>query len=105
MNITLSFDWLKELVHPNPGRDWLIVLGLGLVTVLAGVGLAVYLFWGIQTGSIIGGTSAQLAPPVPISRATLKKVLDAYQLRAANYTGANFPVFNLTDPHIRTTKK
>jgi hypothetical protein len=104
MDLTLSFDWIKKLGRPSATRDWRIVLAVASAVVVGGTALAVYLFFGVQSGSIIAAASGAPTPPNPVSRAALKQVLDKYRVRKANYDAKSFPAFPVVDPRSSTKK-
>jgi hypothetical protein len=93
-------DGLKQ---PYPGRDWTIVLVLGALLCSGGIIFAGYIFLGVQTGSIVSGTTNTPRAPIPVSRDAIKTVLDTYQARANNFASKTFPAVDLSDP--RSKKK
>ena len=107
MNLDLDFmyKWFRSLVVPDPARDWAIIATISLVVIITGASLAVYLFWGTQTGSIIAAGQEVPRAPIPVSREGIKRVLEAYQTSAINYTSRNFVVVDLNDPRPLTPKK
>ncbi len=105
MNFNISLLWLKDLGRPSPGRDWIIAACVVGVLALVAIGISAYMFWSIQTGSIVAAGAAAPRAPTPVSRDSMKKVIDSYQERAANYTARNFAAFNLNDPRPVTKKK
>ena len=106
MNIDLGkvLEWFKTLASPSPTRDWRLIVSVAGVLVLLGFGLAAYLFWGVQSGSIIAAGAEAPRPPTQVSRALIKRVQDSYRARLANYTAKNFPAYNVIDPRAKTKK-
>lgn len=103
MNIDLEIilKWITSLGRPYPARDWAAVALFGAILALIGVGLAGYLFWGTQTGTIVAASQDVPRAPIPVSRDAIKKVLEIYEARATNYAGRNFIVVDVTDPRPR----
>lgn len=103
MDIDLSIvvKWLQGFNRPYPARDWALVAALTLIVALSGVGFAGYLFWGVQTGTIIAAAQEVPRAPIPVSRAAIVEVLETYQARATNYAAKNFVGVNLIDPRAK----
>lgn len=96
---------VKGLTRPYPARDWVIVLGVSFVVLVAGLTLATRLFLGVQTGSLIGAPVETPRAPLPVSRDAIKTVLEAYQVRAANFAKKSFVPVDLSDPRPRTARR
>ena len=105
MNLQKYIAWILDLGRPYPTRDWGIVLALTLIVFLGGTSMASYRFWTIQTGSIVAAAADTPRAPTPVSRDLMKKVIEEYQQRAANYSARNFLTFTLNDPFIPARKK
>lgn len=105
LNIDLAvvMQWIRGLGRPYPARDWFLILGVGLAVFLCGVGMAVYLFLGVKTGSLLGEGTAT-PPPSTLSRDKMQNVLERYGERLANFDSGNFGTYQFADPHI-TLKK
>jgi hypothetical protein len=105
LDLTSVLEWFQSLRIPDSTRDWAIIVSLSSVVALGGIVLGGYLFWGTQTGSIVAASQDVPRAPIPVSREGIKRVLEAYQTRAINYTGRNFVAVDLFDPRPPTPKK
>lgn len=103
MNIDLATitQLLAGLRRPYPARDWLVTLAVGGGLSVIGFALAAYIFLGVQTGSIVSGTTNTPRAPIPVSRDAIKTVLDTYQARANNFASKTFPPVDLSDPRSK----
>lgn len=91
-------DFALSFVTPLPARDWFLVLGIFIMTFIAGVSYAGYLFLGIRAGTIVGSVEAD-HPVLPVvSKSDLAKTLDAFRVRKANFDARNFPRPALSNP-------
>ena len=97
--------WLANLSRPYPARDWLIVLSISGMLCALGFMLAAYLFFGVQTGTLIDSSSEVPRAPIPVTKEAITSVLDSYQVRAANFANKTFPAVDLLDPRARAVKK
>ena len=95
----------KDLGRPYPARDWLIICAIAGTVGVLGCALAIYMFLGVQTGSIVSGGTEVPRAPIPVSRDAIKTVLETYQARASNYASKTFAPVDLVDPRPRSTKK
>ena len=107
MDVSLAplLTFFKNLQRPHPARDWLIVSTVSGIIGILGIALAAYLFFAVQTGSIISGATEVPRAPVPVSAEAVKNVLDTYQTRANNYASKTFPAVDLSDPRPRTVRR
>lgn len=90
--------WLASLGTPYPARDWALILLLATLLCIGHIAFAAYLFVGVQTGSILSGTTRIPEPPRAISREAIKLAIESYQVRAANYAAKNFTTVRVIDP-------
>lgn len=81
--------FLRSLTRPAPARDWLIAVLLALLTGLGMIAVAIYFYFGLETGAIIVPKAPERVSPPAVSREALKQVLDAYHIRALNYQSGN----------------
>jgi hypothetical protein len=90
--------FLVSLGRPYPSRDWFFALVIAAFALSSFTLFASYLFFGIESGSII--TSPNAVPPVvkTLTRGDIQKTLDAYRIRKLNYDANNFPATPLSDP-------
>lgn len=103
MNINLSFsvrEFFASLGTPHPLRDWILLLALAVVGLVMVVGIGVYYFFGIQSGTIIGDTTAQIAPAPRVSRVELEKMVELFTQRAVNFEADAVEVPELSDPSL-----
>lgn len=94
-NIRLFFSTLGR---PAPLRDWLYVLILLGVALLSFTLYASYIFFGIESGSIINPTSSVPPSAKALTRGEVQNVLEAYRVRKLNYDANNFSTPPLSDP-------
>ncbi|MEK7063657.1 MAG: hypothetical protein AAB955_03135 [Patescibacteria group bacterium] len=109
MNLSLDLavvtNWLKRMGTPYPARDWLVAVTTGALIVLAGIGIAAYLFLGVRTGTLIEAGTPRGTPPEPVPRQEMSRVLERYGIRLVNYDSANVPTFDIFDPHLNLGAK
>lgn len=98
-------SFLRSLGTPYPLRDWFVIVVCASMCGIASVAIAGYLFFGIQTGSLVGAETVAKELPSPVSRAEMKKSVEIYTERAVNYEAKNFPFEQLSDPFISVAKK
>lgn len=103
INLAVLTKFFQGMTRPYPGRDWAIVLCVAGGLSVSGIVFAGYVFLGVQTGSIVSGTTNTPRAPIPVSRDAIKTVLDTYQIRANNFATKTFPAVDLSDP--RSKKK
>lgn len=89
---------LEKLTNPYPMRDWYIAFFIALVAFGVLIGIALYLFIGIQSGAIIVPQEAAQKPPLNVSRESLTDTLEVYEERALNFETSNYPIPNIPDP-------
>ena len=95
LRISRFFSSLKE---PHPSRDWLFTL-IFLATLLLSLTLfASYLFFGIESGSIVTPSTVATSSAPSVTRGEIEKVLESYRARKLNYNANNFLVIPLQDP-------
>ena len=100
------WEWIKTFGTPYPRRDWMTVLGVCSIIGIILIGFAGYIFFGIQTGSLVAASVPEGVVPAPsVSRAQMTKVLAEYGQRATNYNAQNIPTYTLFDPHLIVVKK
>lgn len=97
--------FIRSLGTPYPLRDWFTIVLSALFLGVLAIAVAGYLFFGIQTGSLVGAETVAREMPSPVSRAEMKKSIDTYTERAVNYEAKNFPFEPLSDPFIPVAKK
>ncbi len=103
MNINLSFnakEFFASLGTPHPLRDWILLLSFAVVGLVVVVGIGVYYFFGIQSGTIIGDTSAQISPAPRVSRVELEKMVETFTQRAVNFEAGAIEVPEFSDPSL-----
>lgn len=66
-----------------------------MVLLLAG---ATYLFFGVQSGSIIGDTSSDLPSAPRVLRSELADAVERYEDRRINFEAGSFSVPDVSDP-------
>jgi hypothetical protein len=98
LNLVALTKFFQGMTRPYPGRDWVIILGVVGGLSVSGIAFAAYIFLGVQTGSIVSGTTNTPRAPIPVSRDAIKTVLDTYQIRANNFASKTFPAVDLSDP-------
>lgn len=90
--------FFQTLTTPHPMRDWYLLLAVAaLVTVLL-ISMAVYFFFGIQSGFIIGSFTPEVVPRPTVSREALLETLETYEERRLNFEAGNYLVPNVSDP-------
>lgn len=101
LNLTLNpANIARSITSPHPLRDWVVVLTLAALGLATAVGVGVYYFFGIQSGTIIGDTSAEIAPAPRLSRAELESIAELYTTRRVNYEQNAIDVPSLADPSL-----
>ena len=95
LRISRFFSSLKQA---HPSRDWFLVL-IFLATLLLSLTLfASYLFFGIESGSIVAPSHVATSSAPSVTRGEIGKVLESYRARKLNYNADNFLTIPLQDP-------
>lgn len=91
-------QFFQRLTNPHPTRDWYIALSIAALTALVLALVAVYFFFGIQSGFIIGSQSGTDGPTPTLSREQLSQTLELYEQRRINFEAGNYSVPDVSDP-------
>lgn len=89
---------LRSFSSPHPLRDWLTVLVLAAVALVAFVGTSTYYFFGLRSGSLIGTQTVQVSRVPQVSRQELEDLVALFETRTLNFDSGNFPTPDVTDP-------
>lgn len=80
----------------NPARDWLILLGLGLILVAAVIGWNVWAFDTVANGGVIGSNAT--STPTVFNRSSLDTIHAIFDSRAAEEEKYQTGVYTYSDP-------
>jgi len=89
---------IRSFSSPHPLRDWFVVLGALILLFLVFLSIAVYYFFGVRSGSIVGTEETELPRAARISRDDLEKTVAVYEMRRTNYDAGNFNAPDVSDP-------
>lgn len=89
---------LGEFTAPHPVRDWLLILFITLAASLVLIGISLYFYIGIRSGSIVGAPNTEASRTPGISRAALDSTVSKYETRRVNYDAGNFAIPSIADP-------
>ena len=90
--------FFEAIGRPYPARDWFVALIFLAFALLLFTLFASYLFFGIESGSIINPPATSLPSAKALTRGDIQKTLEIYRARKLNYDANNFPSTPLTDP-------
>ncbi|HEY4473791.1 MAG TPA: hypothetical protein VI957_01345 [Candidatus Paceibacterota bacterium] len=98
MTIEKAKKFFVSLLSAHPARDWLLILFFAAFLLVFELAYAGYLFYGIQSGGIVGtaDTAVEVAPSVTAK--DLEKVLEVYRVRKTDFETRNFKLPPLSDP-------
>lgn len=92
-------EFFRALARPYPSRDWLIALIALFFLFLALAFYGVYLYFGVETGSLLGSTNANPASVIKVTKADIQNVVAAYNARIVNWNAHNISAPNVADPY------
>ncbi|OGG44347.1 hypothetical protein A2841_01000 [Candidatus Kaiserbacteria bacterium RIFCSPHIGHO2_01_FULL_48_10] len=98
MNTERIKTFFTSLLLARPARDWLLVLMVGTALLLCEIAYAGYLFYGIQSGGIVGAPDAAIEVTPTVTAADMEKVLVEYRDRKTDFDTRNFNLPPLSDP-------
>lgn len=93
-------SFFHSLIIPHPMRDWLLVLGSGVVIFVILAVVSVNYFLGVRSGNIVGDVDAPTVTPPRISRDELQKTADLLILRRSEYEQGEIPAPDVSDPSL-----
>jgi len=93
MNLPFHIDLSakhQQDAGPNPSRDWLTLLGIVFVLLLASVGANVYLYHEALTGAPLGGKAPQTASLNTDLVTQVESVFAARATEAGKYSSGGY---------------
>lgn len=89
---------LKRLSRPLPARDWALATLASMVVTIVLMGVALYYYVGLQSGSIIVTHGEPTTDRPSVSKTALTAILTTYQDRARSFESGTIRVPKATDP-------
>lgn len=93
-------SFFHSLITPHPMRDWLLVLGSGVIIFVILAGVSVNYFLGVRSGNIVGNVDAPTIAPPRISRDELQKASDLLTVRKNEYEQGEIAPPDVSDPSL-----
>ncbi|MBI3573564.1 hypothetical protein HY090_00755 [Candidatus Kaiserbacteria bacterium] len=89
--------FFASLASPHPARDWFFGLVSIFIIFLTLASYALYLYSGLEPGSLFVARTAIQPLVVTLTRADINSTLDMYRTRALNYVAHNLPAPAVTE--------
>ncbi|MEN9390516.1 MAG: hypothetical protein RLZZ283_616 [Candidatus Parcubacteria bacterium] len=84
-NIQISSLFVRDLLTPNPRRDWTVAVLLALCVGLVLVLYSGWIFYRVTTGSLVESTSVPTKPKQPVTTEEMETVREIYRVREARF--------------------
>ena len=89
---------LRSFSSPHPLRDWLLLLSIATLALIALFGVSLYLFMGIRSGNSFSTASGWQVSVPRVPRAELESLVKALEARKLEYESGTVSAPNFSDP-------